>query len=50
MNTAPFIGSIMVIDDNEVDQRLCKRLIERCGLVGEFIGYLSAKDALEHPR
>lgn len=44
------IGSIMLIDDNVIDQRLSKRLIERSGLVGEFIGFLSAEEALQHLR
>jgi CheY-like chemotaxis protein len=44
------IGSIMLIDDNEIDQRLCKRLIDRSGFVGEFIGFLSAEEALEYLR
>lgn len=47
--TAP-IGSVMMIDDNSIDQTLCKRLILRSGLVDEFIGFLSAEAALEHLR
>jgi len=40
------IGTILLIDDNAIDQRLCQRLIERSGLVGRFIGFLSAEEAL----
>ncbi|MEL7164885.1 MAG: response regulator [Pseudomonadota bacterium] len=48
MTVQPAIGSIMLIDDNTIDQRLCQRLIERSGLVGRFVGFLSAEDALDH--
>ena len=42
------IGSVMLIDDSEIDQMISKRLIERSGMVGQFIGFLSAEAALEH--
>ena len=44
------IGSVMLIDDSAVDQKLCQRLIMRSGLVETFIGYLSAEEALDHLR
>ncbi|ABF63562.1 response regulator receiver protein [Ruegeria sp. TM1040] len=50
MSTSSPIGSIMLIDDNEIDHRMCKRVVERSGLVGEFITFLSAEEALDHLR
>ncbi|MEL7093404.1 MAG: response regulator [Pseudomonadota bacterium] len=50
MTATPPIGSIMLIDDNAIDQQLCKRLIERSGLVDRFAGFLSAEEALNHLR
>ena len=50
MSVGPAIGSIMLIDDNEIDQMICKRLINRSGMVGELISFLSAEEALEHLR
>lgn len=46
----PRIGTVMLIDDNALDQKLCARLIERSGMVETFIGFLSAEEALEHLR
>ena len=48
MSAVPIIPSLMLIDDSEFDQRLCKRLIDRSGLVREFKSFLSAEDALQH--
>lgn len=45
--TAP-ITCIMMVDDNTLDQTLCKRLILRSGLVQHFIGFSSADEALDH--
>ena len=45
--TKPRIGTLMIIDDNEVDQMLCRRLVKRSGLVDNVLGFLSAEDALE---
>ncbi|MDF9301593.1 response regulator [Tritonibacter mobilis] len=50
MSTSSPIGSIMLIDDNEIDHHMCKRVVERSGLVGEFIQFLSAEEALDHLR
>ena len=47
---SPPIGRLMLIDDNQIDQMLCERLIKRSGLVDEFIGFLSAEEALEYLR
>ena len=44
------IGSIFLIDDNTIDQKLYKRIIDRSGMVGAFTGFLSAEEALEHLR
>ena len=40
--------SIMMIDDNDVDRMIGKRLAERSGLVDRYIGFPSAQDALDH--
>ena len=49
-DTAPRIGTLMIIDDNEVDQKLCRRLVNRSGIVDNFIGFLSAEEALDYLR
>ena len=49
-DTAPRIGTLMIIDDNEVDQKLCRRLVDRSGLVDTVLGFLSAEDALDYMR
>ena len=48
--TAPRIETLMIIDDNEVDQKLCRRLVDRSGLVDNVIGFLCAQDALDYLR
>ena len=48
--TKPLIGTLMIIDDNEVDQKLCRRLVKRSGLVENVLGFLSAEDALGYLR
>ncbi len=48
MNASPKIGRLMMIDDDAVDHKLCQRLIARSGLVDEFVGFLSAEEALAH--
>jgi len=42
------IGCLVSIDDNQIDQMLVKRIIERSGLVDEFVSFLSAERALEY--
>lgn len=44
------IGKLMMIDDNEVDQMLYKRIVGRSGLVGELLNFLDAADALTYLR
>ena len=44
------IGTVILIDDSEVDQYLCERLVTRSGMVDRFVGFLSAEEALEHLR
>ena len=46
-NTYP-IGRLLLIDDNDVDQMMYKRIIQRSGLVGETISFLYADEALEY--
>ena len=40
------IPSLMIVDDNAIDQKLYTRLIERSGLVGELHCFLMASDAI----
>ena len=40
--------SIMMIDDNDVDRMMGKRLAERSGFIDRYIGFPSALDALAH--
>ena len=44
------IGTLMIIDDNEVDQKLCRRLVKRSGIVDNVIGFLCAEEALNYLR
>ena len=44
------IGTVMLIDDQLIDQKLCERIIVRSGLVENFIGFVSAEAALDHIR
>jgi CheY-like chemotaxis protein len=40
--------SIMMIDDNDVDRMMGKRLAERSGFIDRYVGFPSALDALAH--
>ncbi len=40
------LGSIMVIDDEDIDQRIYQRIIERSGLTTELLQFTAAPDAL----
>ena len=42
----PKIGMLMLIDDNLIDQKMYRRLIDRTGLVGTTFTYLYADEAL----
>ena len=44
----PKIGTIMVVDDNQIDQMMYKRIIDRSGLVGHTLSFPLAEDALEY--
>ena len=44
------ICSMMLIDDNPVDQLLYRRMIARSGRVNELLDFLSADDAIAHMR
>ena len=44
------IGTLMIIDDNEVDQKLCRRLVNRSGIVDNVIAFLCAEEALDYLR
>ena len=41
-----FIGRLMMIDDNEVDHMLVHRTVKKSGLVGEYLTYAWAEEAL----
>ena len=46
----PAIASLLVIDDNMVDQMIYRRIVQRSGLVGTIYQFLSAEDALTYLR
>lgn len=48
MNVAPSIGTLMLIDDNKIDQLIYKRIIDRSDNVGETLSFLLAQDALDY--
>ena len=39
---------LMLVDDEEIDRRLCARLLRRCALDAELVGYGNAAEALAH--
>jgi len=52
MNEVPSrrIASLMLIDDNKVDQMMYKRIVDKSGLVDSFLQFQMAEDALGHLR
>ena len=48
MSTIPTIGTVMVVDDEDVDQYLYKRVLTRSGLVGNIIMFTYPDEALEY--
>ena len=48
MTRTPPIARLIMIDYDKFDHKLCERLVARSGLVGEFISFLSAEDALDY--
>lgn len=48
--TLPDIPLAMSIDDEAIDQRLVRRILERSGKVGEVLTYQLAEDALAYLR
>ena len=48
MSKTPCIGTVMVVDDEEVDQFLYKRVLTRSGLVGNIIMFTYPDEALEY--
>lgn len=44
------IKTVMIVDDEEVDQLLYKRVMKRSGLVGEIVSFFYADEALEYLR
>ena len=47
-DSLPKIGSLMLIDDEEVDQMLYRRLVERSDHVDGILSFLNAEKALVH--
>lgn len=45
---SPRIKRLMMIDDNEIDQMMYRRVIKRSGMVDEVVGFLWASEALEY--
>lgn len=48
MMDRPSLGRVMLIDDEEIDQMIYKRVLQRSGLAQEVIGFTSAEVALEY--
>ena len=44
----PQIGTLVLIDDNEVDQLIYRRIARRSGIVGEILSFVYAEDALDY--
>ncbi len=44
----PPIGTLLMVDDSFIDQRLYRRVIDRSGLVDALIGYHYADEALDY--
>jgi len=42
------INTLMLIDDDELDHILCKRVVAQSGLVKNFIRFYYAEEALEY--
>lgn len=50
MSDTPKIKTLMCIDDEHFDQMLYKRVVDRSGLVSNFITFTLAEDALAYLR
>lgn len=48
MNKPRQIETLMLIDDDEFDHILCKRVVEKSGLVKNFVGFYYAEEALSY--
>lgn len=48
MTDAPRIQTLMLIEDNNIDQMMYKRIIDRSGMVGTLQQYFYADEALEY--
>lgn len=42
------IDTLMIVDDNALDQKLYARIISRSGLVGRMTSFVMAQDALDY--
>lgn len=42
------INSVLLVDDNRIDQKLCRRLMSRSGQVGRFHGCFNGREALDY--
>jgi len=50
MNSEDAINNLMVIDDDEVDQLLYRRVVERSGIVTSLVAFTRPAEALEFLR
>lgn len=50
MSDAAQIGTVMLVDDEALDQRHYRRVLERSGLVGEVISFVYPDEALAYLR
>lgn len=46
--TNPRIASLMLVDDNEFDQLMYKRIVDRSGLVDTLLQFTDPQEALDH--
>ncbi|MEO9827089.1 MAG: response regulator [Paracoccaceae bacterium] len=44
----PPITSLMLVDDNEFDQMMYKRIVDRSGLVENLLQFINPQEALDH--
>lgn len=42
------ISTLMMIDDNVIDQQMYKRIVTKSGAVGRLLQFYMAQDALDH--
>lgn len=48
LQKAPFIPTLMLIDDSEIDQMIYRRIVKKSGIVGDLLQFTEADKALAH--